>query len=402
MRKDSKFVWSIVGVVWLVGMASGIWIYYHKAMNFWFPAYLKWVISREKLDSKEGPTDIMFLFVDHFEPTKRENLIPWLKRFPEIASKYRDSDGYNPRYTWFFPVEQREVNIKFAREISKLCKEGLGEIELHLHHRNDTLGSLEAKLRQYIRSYQQIGAFKTTDGKTRFAFIHGNWALDNSINISGRNRCGVNNELLILKELGCFADFTFPASGSMAQPAKINSIYYAIDDPLKPKSYNNGIDVEVGKRANGDLMIFEGPLLINWKDWKHRIYPSIDDGQLQAGNPPSPTRINEWIRVGIHVKGRPNWIFIKVFTHGAHPANWKMLLYGGLDRFYSYLTRNYNDGVKYRLHFVTAREAYNIVKAAESGLKGNPGDYRNFAVQPYVNCGDSRYGQKASQSIGAR
>ena len=183
---------------------------------------------------------------------------------------------------------------------------------------------------------------------------------------------------------------------------RINSIYYAIDDPLKPKSYNNGIDVEVGKRANGDLMIFEGPLLINWKDWKHRIYPSIDDGQLQAGNPPSPTRINEWIRVGIHVKGRPNWIFIKVFTHGAHPANWKMLLYGGLDRFYSYLTRNYNDGVKYRLHFVTAREAYNIVKAAESGLKGNPGDYRNFAVQPYVNCGDSRYGQKASQSIGAR
>jgi hypothetical protein len=34
---------------------------------------------------------------------------------------------------------------------------------------------------------------------------------------------------------------------------------------------------------------------------------------------------------------------------------------------------------------VTAREAYNIAKAAEAGAAGNPNDYRNFLIPPYVN-----------------
>ena len=54
-----------------------------------------------------GPIHIMFLMVDHFEPTKQENVNVWLKRYPEIASKYSDSDGFHPRYTWFFPIEQK-------------------------------------------------------------------------------------------------------------------------------------------------------------------------------------------------------------------------------------------------------------------------------------------------------
>jgi len=38
-----------------------------------------------------------------------------------------------------------------------------------------------------------------------------------------------------------------------------------------------------------------------------------------------------------------------------------------------------------KLHFVTARQAYNIVKAAESGRNGDPEQYRDFAVAPPVN-----------------
>ena len=34
------------------------------------------------------------------------------------------------------------------------------------------------------------------------------------------------------------------------------------------------------------------------------------------------------------------------------------------------------------LHYVSAREAYNIVKAAEAGMQGNPGDYRDFHLPP--------------------
>jgi hypothetical protein len=49
---------------------------------------------------------------------------------------------------------------------------------------------------------------------------------------------------------------------------------------------------------------------------------------------------------------------------------------------YSYLERSYNDGRDYVLHYVTARETYNIIKAAEAGKTGNPGDYRDFILPP--------------------
>jgi hypothetical protein len=37
---------------------------------------------------------------------------------------------------------------------------------------------------------------------------------------------------------------------------------------------------------------------------------------------------------------------------------------------------------KISLHYVTAREAYNIVKAAEDGKGGNPEAYRNYRIPP--------------------
>jgi len=42
----------------------------------------------------------------------------------------------------------------------------------------------------------------------------------------------------------------------------------------------------------------------------------------------------------------------------------------------------YNDGKRWRLHYVTAREMYNLVKAAEAGETGDPGMFRDFVVSP--------------------
>jgi hypothetical protein len=47
-----------------------------------------------------------------------------------------------------------------------------------------------------------------------------------------------------------------------------------------------------------------------------------------------------------------------------------------------YLLDKYNDGENYVMHFVSAREMYNIVKAAESGLEGNPNEYRDYSIPP--------------------
>ena len=49
---------------------------------------------------------------------------------------------------------------------------------------------------------------------------------------------------------------------------------------------------------------------------------------------------------------------------------------------HAHLERHYNDGERHVLHYVTAREMYNIIKAAEAGLEGNPARYRDFELPP--------------------
>jgi len=51
-----------------------------------------------------------------------------------------------------------------------------------------------------------------------------------------------------------------------------------------------------------------------------------------------------------------------------------------LSSMFEYLENKYNDGISYKLHYVTAREMYNIIKAAEAGENGDPGQYRDYEV----------------------
>ena len=79
-------------------------------------------------------------------------------------------------------------------------------------------------------------------------------------------------------------------------------------------------------------------------------------------------------------KNKPDWIFIKVHTHGTQEVDMETLLGNPCDEMYTYLESEYNDGDKHVLHYVTAREAYNIVKAAEAGEEGNPNKYRDYIL----------------------
>jgi hypothetical protein len=108
--------------------------------------------------------------------------------------------------------------------------------------------------------------------------------------------------------------------------------------------------------------------------------PRIENADVRTSSPPTPDRIDAWVDMGIHVEGRPEWIFIKVHTHGTQERDINTLLGDPMDQAFSYLESKYNDGKNYKLHYVSARETYNIIKAAEAGLKGGPNEYRDYLI----------------------
>ncbi len=360
-----------------------------KQMHLWLNSYLK----RKKRPNHSGPTHVMFCFVDHYEPMwagasyeqEVERVNRWVREYPPLARRHRDADGFHPKHTFFYPEE--EYRQEHLDAIAGLCSDGFGELEIHLHHDNDTEAGLREKLSRFTRLLQEKhGAmtFFPGTGKPAWGFIHGNWALDNSL--ADGSGCGINNELVILKEAGCYADFTLPSAPSSAQTRKINAIYYAKDDPTAPKSHDDGRDLHVGGEPWGDLMIIQGPLMLNWKNRKWGILPRIENGDIRSINPPTPDRIDLWMEAGIHVQGRPEWLFVKVYTHGTQEGDMDCLLGEPVDQMFSYLEQRYNDGDNYRLHYVSAREMFNIIKAAEAGKKGNPSEYRDFILEPPANC----------------
>lgn len=353
-----------------------------KHLLNWLPSYIEQHVRSVFVDHHENTGDglkhVIFLFVDHFELAgKAPRLVKWLERYPAIASVHRDSDGCQPRHTWFYAMDlMREYELA---ELKKMVELGLGEVELHWHHSHDTSESFLQKLRDGLKIFQKYGFMRANqDGKSgSFAFIHGNWSLGNSL---GKDFCGVDNEIELLIKAGCYGDFTFPALFSKAQPSTINSIYYVTDNG-KPKSYDKGRPARVGvKQSGNEVMIFQGPLSINWRDWGFKWHPRIENGEIgRSSFHHNPKRIDCWVSQAIGVEGCPEWVFVKVFCHGGQ--DYESILGKATDEMFTYLESKYNDCVDYKLHYVTAREAHNIVKAAEDGKTGDPNVYRDYVIR---------------------
>jgi len=221
-----------------------------RNMHLWLGSY--W---RRRIPAvTDGPVHVMFCFVDHFEPqwgrpsydVEVKRVARWREGYPRLASRHRDADGVHPQHTFFYPEE--EYRVEHLDEIAALCRAGFGEIEVHLHHDNDTEAGLREKITRFVGVlHERHGALPVdpATGRPAFGFIHGNWCLDNS-RADGR-WCGLNNELILLRELGCYADFTLPSAPSDTQTATANRIYYATDDPDAPKSHDTGAPV---RRSN--------------------------------------------------------------------------------------------------------------------------------------------------------
>lgn len=360
-----------------------------KGLKHWLWHYLGQSLMPNEKPVKGEPIHIMMCIVDHYEPfhggvnerTAIKRVKEWVEKYPVFADKHKDADGKVPQHTWFYPPH---LDHCFLRDLAGLCKEGYGEIEMHLHHNHmqpfpDTSQTLKQKILKCIEDYSKYGIFCLPDGTKRFGFVHGDWSLDNS---RGEKFCGVNDELRILKECGCYADFTFPSLGK-AQPEMINKIYYALDDSLNPKSYNKGKELVVGGKPWGDLLMIPGIIGLRWKARTHKWKPSIEASNLDKRDYPFEERVEYWMQNGIRIKGSPNWIFVKLHTHGGRDVDFDCLFGDSAHKMYRYLENSINNKNNRFIHYVTARQMYNIVKAAEAGKKGNPNDYRDYLIPAF-------------------
>jgi hypothetical protein len=337
------------------------------------------------ISSRKKPIHVIFSMVDHYEPgtgkvstvIAKERVNTLLTKYPDLVLNHKDSAGIPAQRTWFYPPHYHHQG--HLKKLVSLCEKGYGEIELHLHHGKhapDDSDNLRKTLQLCVEEYSQFGIFGTENGEKKYGFIHGDWALANS---RGNQYCGVNNEIEILKETGCYADFTFPSLNE-ANPSKINSIYYAKSDSQKPKSHDAGINVKAGGGKSGDLMLVEGPLHPFFKTSSPLSLRVFGD-EVDGSTPVTPQRVDAWIKTGIHVEGKDNWVFVKTHTHGA--TDDQAVLGEEMDHILSHLENKYNDGENYILHYVTSREMYNIIKAIEAGLSGdNPQLHKNFKIQP--------------------
>jgi hypothetical protein len=279
----------------------------------------------------------------------------WRERWPRIADDApADAAGQRPQYSFFYPQEDYRRDVLDG--IAEMVQLGVGDVEVHLHHDQERPDSFRLKVTEFCRRLRDDhGLLHQQDGRTVFGFIHGNWALDNS-HPQGKN-CGLNGEIALLRDLGCYADFTMPAIPEPNQGRIVNQIYWCTSNPDgRPRSYDRGIEASVGGGREGDLLMITGPVGLRFEG---RLMPRVEMGEIAGYDLPTPSRVKGWFDVAPTIGDD---LFLKFYTHGASDLNLEPLLSGGLrDLFRLVSEEAARRGME--VHWATAWQMYQAASA---------------------------------------
>ncbi len=341
---------------------------------------------------------IVITIADHFEPawsaggnldidTQRKRLDEYYLLARKTGEAVRDADGTKFRHTNFYPAEQ--YDRKLLEVMAEMQNEGLGEVEIHLHHgieKPDTPENLRKSLIEFRdRLADEHLCLSRFDGAgdPQYAFVHGNLALANSF---GGKYCGVDGEMQILFETGCYADMTLPSAPLEPQVPMLNKIYEC-GLPLTEKSpHRTGENVRVFGNQPQLPLIFTGPLIFNWtRRIKGVPIPRLDDGALAANQSLDAARFRRWINADVTVKDRPEWIFIKLYCHGFFDHDQSFSIGEDARRFFGEIVEQGEKSGEYAIHFASAREAVNMVLAAIDGKQGNPNEFRDYRLKTIMD-----------------
>jgi len=141
-----------------------------KNLHTWLPGYARWLIARKRTPVR-GPRHLLFAFCDHYEPLHGDasaevgdaRVRAWEEQYPRLAAEFRDADGKPPRHSFFFPGEQYAPG--YLDRLARLARQGLGEVELHLHHDGDTEVGLRARIAEALRLFAGHGHLTRADGQ---------------------------------------------------------------------------------------------------------------------------------------------------------------------------------------------------------------------------------------------
>jgi hypothetical protein len=342
--------------------------------------------------------NIIFIIANHFEPAWKESgahdldtqlrrLDDWYEMARKTGEAVRDTDITKFRHTNFYPAEQ--YHPKILEKMAAMQKEGLGEVEVHLHHgveAPDTPENLRKTLIEFrdclAEEHKCLSRFDG-EGKPMYAFVHGNLALDNSFD---GKYCGVDDEMQILQETGCYADMTLPNAPSEGQVPMLNKIYECGLPLAERAAHRKGKQVRAFGNQPQLPLIFTGPLIFNWtRRVKGIPLPRIDDGALAANQPMDLARFRRWRSANITVQGRPEWIFVKLYCHGFFDQDQQACIGEDAQRFFSEIIEAGEKTGAYKIHFASAREAFNMVTAAIDGRHGEPNDFRNYRLRTIMD-----------------
>jgi hypothetical protein len=339
---------------------------------------------------------VIIAVADHFEPAilpgqgsrpaprdvQEQRLERWCREYPLAVDRWRDSDGQPFKHTYFYPAEQYDDDL-IAR-LSEHCRAGWGELEVQLHHgvdEPDSASNTRSVLCDFRDALARHRCLARWDGSgaMRYAFVHGNWALANS---AGGRFCGVDSEMQILSDTGCYADMTLPSAPDPTQVSKINAIYECGLPLTRRAPHRRGRDLHVGRPPRVFPILVQGPLMLSRRKGHWGLpRPVIENGEISSRNPPDLRRLRLWRQARVGVHGRPDWLFVKLHCHGMDPRDESAMLGPGLQGFLEAvveLARN----TPLRLHFVTAREMVNMILAACDGRDGDPDQYRGYRLRP--------------------
>lgn len=345
-----------------------------------------------------GQKHIIFTVANHFEPswsvnglldldTQRRRLDQYYKLARKTGEAVSDTDGTKFRHTNFYPAEQYDRRI--IDRLAQMQAEGLGETEIHLHHgieKPDTADNLRKTLTEFrdclAQEHNLLSRF-AGESQPKFAFVHGNLALANS---AGGRFCGVDEEMRILQETGCYLDLTLPSAPDQSQVPMLNQIYECGESLDEKIPHRTGRAVSVFGEQPQLPLILTGPLVFNWTRRVKKIpFPRLDDGALSANQPLDEARFRRWLSANVTVKNRPEWIFVKLYCHGFFDFDQPSSIGEKSRRFFSETIENGEKTGEYKVYFASAREVFNMVSAAIEGRAGSPGNYRNYRLKTIMD-----------------